>query len=143
MIAADVRWPHQKSPPLGPSFPARRHRLRRLLVSCSSRRAGAGPWWLSLLPPTSPGCSAGDHRERTEGGGKKREIKQNHENRAQDPDLFGFDLKESKQRAFGLCLCISVQVRDYIWKLEVTDPIQRTGKRATGPASPPNTHTHL
>lgn len=69
MIAADVRWPHQKSSPLGLSSPARR--CRRLFF-CSSRKAGGALWWPSLLPPTSPGCSAGDRIERTEGG--QREV---------------------------------------------------------------------
>lgn len=74
VIAADVRWPHQKSSLLGPAFPAR-HRLR--LFFCSSHSAGEGLWWLSLLPPTLPGCSAGGHIEdrgrwEREGGRAKR-----------------------------------------------------------------------
>lgn len=87
MIAADVRWPHQKSSLLGPSLPARR------LVFCSSHKAGGGLWSLSLSPPTSPGRSAGDRIQTTEGGEwggggvGRHKSKQNHESSVGDSDF--------------------------------------------------------
>lgn len=65
MIAADALRPHQKPFPLGISSPDRSY--LRPLFSCSSHIAGVELWWLALSPPTSPGCSAGDRVERTEG----------------------------------------------------------------------------
>lgn len=82
-IAAGAPRPHQKSSPLGPSFPSPSR--RRPLSFCSSRPAGEGLWWLALSPQTSPERSAGDRRqdgwrENRGGRGKKRERNEEKEN---------------------------------------------------------------